>query len=423
MFGARFFLYLGVLGFGMLVLWAVQTEVEITATATGKVIPTGKVRMVQNLEGGIVQDIFVQEGEEVTAGQILLDFEQIASQSEVDEIKTRLEYLRAEILVSEALLEKAPLNFSQDLTVKNSEIIEITKKKFEKVKDEFVKETNLVAKAVDAKLRSVKLVESKISEVNSSLDIINKQISISDDLLAEKITSELAHLDLLRNKQLLIIKNNENAEQIDRLKAEIEQLQLEKDLKKVSFEREISSNLLILIEEEKKYKNRLIRYNDELVRKTVFSPIDGIIKKIHIVTKGGVIKPGQNIFEIVPTQEKLVVEALLPVSDVGFIKTGQTVLLSLQGSSGNHFSPIKGSVIMISPDASENENESELFFVVKIEPKVDRFSSLSSEFKLYPGVVLESNIIIGRRSVFENLLAPFLLAKSKSLRENVWYSK
>ena len=423
MFGARFFLYLGVLGFGMLVLWAVQTEIEITATATGKVIPTGKVRMVQNLEGGIVQDIFVQEGEEVTAGQILLDFEQIASQSEVDEIKTRLEYLRAEILVSEALLEKAPLNFSQDLTVKNSEIIEITKKKFEKVKDEFVKETNLVAKAVDAKLRSVKLVESKISEVNSSLDIINKQISISDDLLAEKITSELAHLDLLRNKQLLIIKNKENAEQIDRLKAEIEQLQLEKDLKKVSFEREISSNLLVLIEEEKKYKNRLIRYNDELVRKTVFSPIDGIIKKIHIVTKGGVIKPGQNIFEIVPTQEKLVVEALLPVSDVGFIKTGQTVLLSLQGSSGSHFSPIKGSVIMISPDASENENESELFFVVKIEPKVDRFSSLSSEFKLYPGVVLESNIIIGRRSVFENLLAPFLLAKSKSLRENVWYSK
>ena len=423
MFGARFFLYLGVLGFGMLVLWAVQTEVEITATATGKVIPTGKIRMVQNLEGGIVQDIFVQEGEEVTAGQILLDFEQTASQSEVDEIKTRLEYLRAEILVSEALLEKAPLNFSQDLTVKNSEIIEITKKKFEKVKDEFVKETNLVAKAVDAKLRSVKLVESKIGEVNSSLDIINKQISISDDLLAEKITSELAHLDLLRNKQLLIIKNNENAEQIDRLKAEIEQLQLEKDLKKVSFEREISSNLLILIEEEKKYKNRLIRYNDELVRKTVFSPIDGIIKKIHIVTKGGVIKPGQNIFEIVPTQEKLVVEALLPVSDVGFIKTGQTVLLSLQGSSGNHFSPIKGSVIMISPDASANENESELFFVVKVEPNVDRFSSLSSEFKLYPGVVVESNIIIGRRSVFENLLAPFLLAKSKSLRENVWYSK
>ena len=423
MFGARFFLYLGVLGFGMLVLWAVQTEVEITATATGKVIPTGKVRMVQNLEGGIVQDIFVKEGEEVTAGQILLDFEQTASQSEVDEIKTRLEYLRAEILVSEALLEKAPLNFSHDLTVKNSEIIEITKKKFEKVKDEFVKETNLVAKAVGAKLRSVKLVESKIGEVNSSLDIINKQISISEDLLAEKITSELAHLDLLRNKQLLIIKNNENAEQIDRLKAEIEQLQLEKDLKKVSFEREISSNLLILIEEEKKYKNRLIRYNDELVRKTVFSPIDGIIKKIHIVTKGGVIKPGQNIFEIVPTQEKLVVEALLPVSDVGFIKTGQTVLLSLQGSSGNHFSPIKGSVIMISPDASANENESELFFVVKVEPNVDRFSSLSSEFKLYPGVVLESNIIIGRRSVFENLLAPFLLAKSKSLRENVWYSK
>ena len=423
MFGARFFLYLGVLGFGMLVLWAVQTEVEITATATGKVIPTGKVRMVQNLEGGIVQDIFVKEGEEVTAGQILLDFEQTASQSEVDEIKTRLEYLRAEILVSEALLEKAPLNFSHDLTVKNSEIIEITKKKFEKVKDEFVKETNLVAKAVGAKLRSVKLVESKIGEVNSSLDIINKQISISEDLLAEKITSELAHLDLLRNKQLLIIKNNENAEQIDRLKAEIEQLQLENDLKKVSFEREISSNLLILIEEEKKYKNRLIRYNDELVRKTVFSPIDGIIKKIHIVTKGGVIKPGQNIFEIVPTQEKLVVEALLPVSDVGFIKTGQTVLLSLQGSSGNHFSPIKGSVIMISPDASANENESELFFVVKVEPNVDRFSSLSSEFKLYPGVVLESNIIIGRRSVFENLLAPFLLAKSKSLRENVWYSK
>ena len=98
-----------------------------------------------------------------------------------------------------------------------------------------------------------------------------------------------------------------------------------------------------------------------MVRKTVFSPINGIIKKIHVVTKGGVIKPGQNIFEIVPTQEKLVVEALLPVSDVGFVKTGQKVLLSLKGSSGSHFSPVKGSVIMISPDAIENEKDSELF--------------------------------------------------------------
>ena len=78
---------------------------------------------------------------------------------------------------------------------------------------------------------------------------------------------------------------------------------------------------------------------------------------------------------------------------------------------------------MISPDAVRDEKDSELFFVVKIEPETDRFSSLSSEFKLYPGVVLESNIIIGRRTVFENLLAPFILAKSKSLRENVWYSK
>ena len=137
MVGARFYLYIGVLGFAILSLWAFRTEVEITATATGKVIPTGKVRVVQNLEGGIVQNIFVQEGEEVAAGQVLLDFEQIVSQSEVDEIETRLAYLRAEILVSEALLEKASLNFPPDLILKNAEIIEITKKKFEKVKDEF----------------------------------------------------------------------------------------------------------------------------------------------------------------------------------------------------------------------------------------------------------------------------------------------
>ena len=74
MFGARIFLYMGVLGFVFLGIWSFQTEVEITATATGKVIPTGKVRVVQNLEGGIVQNIFVQEGEEVAAGQVLLDF-------------------------------------------------------------------------------------------------------------------------------------------------------------------------------------------------------------------------------------------------------------------------------------------------------------------------------------------------------------
>ena len=149
------------------------------------------------------------------------------------------------------------------------------------------------------------------------------------------------------------------------------------------------------------------------------SPVDGTIKKLHAQTIGGVVGPGVDLLEIVPLTEKLIVEARLPVEDIGFVSTGQPVLLRLSGAHSQYFSPIPGSVKIISPDSEKNEL-GEVFYIVQIETQSTEFVSGNKRFLLYPGMSLDCSIVIGKRSLLENIIAPFMRVTDEAFRENVW---
>ena len=176
------------------------------------------------------------------------------------------------------------------------------------------------------------------------------------------------------------------------------------------------------IEERSKYNNRLKRYQDKLLRKVIKSPITGIIQEINFFTQGGVVKPGEEIMSIVPQDEQLIVEAKLPVSDIGYVNLSQDVLVRLQGNEGFAYAPINGKISFISPD-TKPDDEGKSFYVIHVKTDAKEFYNKQSNYLLYPGLIVDCNIIVGKRTLLENIFIPFKRFKNNSFTENVWFYK
>ena len=394
-------------------------NIEIASVAQGVVAPSGKVRKIQNLEGGIIKEILVREGDVVREGDALMNLETIISQSEVGEIETRLAFLSAEIALHRALVFREAPNFSPKLKA-HADILRAAQKQFSSITNTIRAEEKLFEQR-SARLKA-RLEKGKIEliEKNKELKILAEQIAISEDLLKEKITSELEHLDLKRQKQAIsssiatIEKEQKNSSYL------AEENNLERQLKRDEREQKLNEKLQIYIEEESKYLNRLKRFKDQLRRAQVLTPVSGRVKLINVSTLGGVVSPGIDLVEIVPTEENLVIEAKLKIEDIGYVSVGQPVLIRLKGEVGRQFEPLDGYLSMISPDSQENTAGDKPFYPVKITSLSTAFKSDKIEYRLVPGVEVESNIVLGNRTLLEHFLAPFLDIKNRAFREMVW---
>jgi adhesin transport system membrane fusion protein len=411
--------YLIMLGLVLIVFWVNLVSIEISAQAPGKVIPTGKVRVLQNLEGGIIKKIYVAKGQIVEAGDVLVEFEEVSSKSEVSEIEARLAFLRSDILIHKSILEGSKPSFSTEDSKTFPKIVDASRQQFYALQQVLDSELAVLKGGVEKNQKSIKITREKLVERKEMASILERQIQISEDLLVEQLTSEIEHLDLLRAKQNIRAQVRDALQATHELESGIRQFELEIERTKQLFKEEISSKLQLQIEEEQKYSSRLERFADALDRRFVTSPVNGTIKKLYTQTIGGVVKPGVDLLEVVPLSEKLIVEARLPVEDIGFVSTGQPVLLRLSGAHSQYFSPIPGSVKIISPDSEKNEL-GEVFYIVQIETQLTEFVSGNKRFLLYPGMALDCSIVIGKRSLLENIIAPFMRVTDEAFRENVW---
>ncbi len=452
-----------------LIYWSSTINFELSTNVEGEIIPSGKVRKIQNLEGGIIKKINVSEGSIVNSGDIIIELERVKSQSEIGEIKTRIAFLEAEIITIRSIIKKNKPKYSKYLTKNYPEIVEASELQYKSIlesklsqkkllngkigseKEKKYAERSLINGKINQNQNTIKIAENKLKDRKlklkdrkEALELIQKQIDIGKDLLKENIISELQLLEMQGTKQAIKSDINDTNSEIndtnqfiDELKSEIKNLNLEikskdkiynTEIKNLSLEilvnekklnEELSEKFHFYVEEKQKFTTRLERYEDQLGRKFLTSPINGTVKKMNFFTIGGVVKPGEEIIEIVPMNETLIIEAKLPVSEIGYIKVGQETIVRLGGTDGVIFNPINGKVSLISPDtikANDNEN----FYMIQIKTDASKFSNKNRDYLLYPGLKVNCNIIVGERSLLENLLAPFLYVNSKALTEHVW---
>ena len=161
---------------------------------------------------------------------------------------------------------------------------------------------------------------------------------------------------------------------------------------------------------------RLGKFEDSLKRTTLRSPVDGVVKTLHVVTRGGVVRPGGDVVEIVPGEDRLVVEARLPIQDIGYVRPGQVARLKLASPDAVRFGSLDGTVTVVSPDTVITQ-QGQAFYKVRLETEQTYFERGPVRYQLYPGMQIMASILTGERTVLEYLLTPFLYAMDSALEE------
>ena len=375
----------------LIIIWSFIFEVDIVSNAEGQIIPVGEVKTIQHLEGGIIENILVKESEIVEKDQPLVVLAATASEVDVEELQVRIDSQ----IIKSVRLEAEINNFDVPIFPSNLQ------KKREKIVN---KSMELYLSRKDNFEGNVKEMNAQIEKAQIDVDILLRQAEMSEELMKEQVTSEFAHLNILK--------------ELNTAKGNLESLIEKKENFKRAFIEDSRNELQLAQRELSQSEETMKKLEDNLSRTTIVAPVDGVVKNLFFVTEGGVIKPGGAILDIVPTKDSLIVEAKLPNSDIGFVKPGQSAVVKLSSADSVNFGQINGRVFQISPDTEEDENDNRIvFYKILIETDQSYFQSKDKIYQLVPGVKVLASIHIGERTVANYLLSPFIGSMGQSFQE------
>ncbi|HAT9382677.1 TPA: HlyD family type I secretion periplasmic adaptor subunit [Legionella pneumophila subsp. pneumophila] len=363
-------LWTSLLFFIVAIIWANYAILDEVTTGQGKVIPSSEVQVIQNLEGGIIQNIFVKEGQIVKKDQILMQIDNTRFMASYAEAEKKIDALEIEII---------------RLNAEISDTKHVFPDKFIKTYPHLVQD-------------QLSLYESRMRELNQlkkSLELAQKELDLTRPLLKGGSVSEVEVIRLERS--------------VSEIKGNIEKFKSE-ELDKLNKAR---TELFALVEANKADKDRL-------TRTTVRSPVYGIVKQIKTTTIGGVVQPGSDLLEIVPLDDTLLIEAKIRPSDIGFIHPGQKAMVKITAYDFSIYGGLEGVVEHISADTiidEKTDKKEESYYIVKVRTEKNYLGTEKKPLPIIPGMQATVDILTGQKSVLQYLLKPILKAKQSALRE------
>lgn len=415
--GTHIFLGLCVASVVLFAIWASTAELDIVSVATGEVAPSSNVQTVEHLEGGIVRQILVRDGDRVAPGEALVELEQTQSGADLQELKIRIRSLLAEVSRLRAELSGADKpTFPAALVKAEPRLVKQAEAMFETRRSRMQGQVNAQQDAIRQRELEIQEVQARRESARASLKLINEQITISENLLQKELTNRMLHLNLLKEAADLRGRIAESEKALPRLQAALGEARSNMETVRASFREEAQLALDESTREMEELTQRVRKFEDNLNRTTVRSPVDGIVKTMHVRTVGGVVRPGGRVAEIVPADDRLIIEAKLLPQDIGYVRTGQKAKVTLASADAAKFGDIVGEVDRVSPDTLLNE-DGVPFYQVRIVTDKSYFEDGKLRYDLFPGMQVVSSIQTGSRTVMEYILDPLIGRMSDALRE------
>lgn len=401
----------------MFFLWSVVGRLDVVSFAMGSVVPSSQVKTVQHLEGGIVADIQVREGDRVKAGQPLVVLESTASGADVEELNVRIVALTADVARLTAEVEDSgEITFPAGFVAASPDVARQSRDLFTNRQDQLNRDMDGQRSLVDQRNRERDEISARLANTREKLTLLSEQVAISEDLLKEDLTNRMLHLNLLKEAANLKGIIAQDRAVLARLDAAVEQERFTLQSIDGRFRVEARQNLDENRRALQEITNRHRKYQDSFKRSVLVSPVDGVVMTLHVVTRGGVIRPGGSVADIVPIGDAMVVEAKLPPQDVGYVHVGQIVRVKLASADGARFGHLDGKVVQVSPDTVETK-DGQPYYKVRIETDGDSFISEGEKYRLVPGVQVMCSIVTGSRSVLGYIISPFLGSAETALQE------
>ena len=398
--------------------WAKETQLDLITRGEGRLIAEGQNKLVQAPDSGIVKEIFVKEGDFIKINQLLALINSTAAEGSLEEIVAKQNSLNAKLVRLDAELKNTDKNkLERDL------------KNF----SDSVRESQLALfLANKSNLRSLLFsIESERDQLGKTLATIKQELSGARDLqvlmkeeseellplinagaLGSAVKFRLKRESSRLNSEIRVLeaKVKETEAGYLKLKAQIEAL-------KSGYERDIFDERAAYINELTEIKARIPALEQKLQQTEIRSPTDGIINSLPVSNKETVIKAGDIIAEIVPSTDKLLVEAYINPKDIAKIETGQQARISLTAYDAAKYGYLTGLLIKVSADAVFREEKQSHMYVIEVELVDSLFDSSGSAVPLNPGMIAQVDIIRGQQTILEYFWQPIAKLKDDAFRQ------
>nr|WP_277930500.1 MULTISPECIES: HlyD family type I secretion periplasmic adaptor subunit [unclassified Pseudomonas] len=403
--------------FIFLLLWANFAVIDEVTKGDGKAIPSSKIQKIQNLEGGIISELFVKEGQivEVGAPLIRLDDTRFASnvgETEADRLSMllRVERLSAEV-------DDRPLNFPEDVLkavpgqAKSEESLYISRR--QQLHDEI----GGLQEQLIQRQQELREFASKQAQYRQQLGLQRQEINMSEPLVAQGAVSPVEVLRLKRAEVETRGQLDATTLAIPRAESAIKEVQRKIDETRGKFRSEALTQLNEARTDLNKASATGKALEDRVSRTLVTSPVRGIVNKLLVNTIGGVIQPGSDMVEIVPLDDTLLVEAKIRPQDIAFLHPGQEAIVKFTAYDYTIYGGLKAKLEQIGADTITDEDKKTTYYIIKVRTERSHLGTDEKPLLIIPGMVASVDIITGKKSVLSYLLKPIIRARAEALHE------
>lgn len=402
--------------FVFLIGWAAIAEVDERTRGTGQVMPSSDMQVVQSLEGGIVTEVLVHEGDLVKKGQTLMRIDDVLFASEQGGIEAKMLSLRARQARLTAEAKGTEFQMPAEITEKVPEIASNEFKLYKSRQQELATKLDIVEDEIDEIQSNLGEVRATIGKLANSRTLLQQELDIATRLVKQNAMPAVEKIRLEREMTGIRGELNATVQAREALEARLSAAKKKIDEKKGAFRSQALGELNEVETEIAGIRERLRSVEDRVRRTELKAPLDGIVQRINVKTIGGVVEPAQKLVEIVPAHDDLMIRARVKPSDIAFLEPGQDVRVNITAYDTQIYGSLHGTLERISADAVEDV-DGKIYFEIDVRTAKNHLGTDDAPLPIVPGMVAETEVITGKRTILTYLMKPFLRAKARAFSE------
>ena len=398
-------------------LWMAWAEIDVVVRGNGKVIPARQVQVIQSLEGGIVSEILVREGDQVEINQPLMKISDVAFSSSFEE--NRLSYFELKAKSARLQAEAYGTEFKKDDEVakKFPELFDSEESLYESNKQQLRQTLNIYEEQVNQQQSALEEAQSKERQLRKSLQLLRQELEIKLPLVQRRIISEVEYLQVQQREAEVEGELEGVSLSIPRIRSTIEEARGKLEQARLDFQNKAKRELNEVQAEISRIAEAQTALQDRVSRTMLRSPVKGTVQRLYANTIGGVVTPGSQIMDIVPREDALLIEAEIRPADIAYINVGQKARLKFTAYDFAIHGSMKGTVTFVSADTVTDE-EGVSYYVARIRPDKPYLGHSSKPMPIRVGMASEADIITDKKTILEYLLKPVRRGLEKAMREN-----
>lgn len=397
-------------------IWAFFAHVDEITRGSGEVVPSRHSQIVQSLEGGILQELLVKEGDLVKKDQVLMRLKNVAFASEEKGAEAKLYSLTLRKARLEAEAKGTDFVVPDEMKAKSGNIAENEKNLFLSRQEEYQNALNMIENKIEGVSAQIEETKSQIARDSQNISLIQKELTITSKMVAQKAAPQIEEIRLRRELNDADGSLRAAQEKKSGLESDLSAAKKQKEDQEDKFRSQALGELNDVETELAGLQESLKGMGDRVDRAEIRSPVEGVVNNIAIRTVGGVVEPAMKLAEIVPVGDELKVQARVLPSDIAFLKVGQKARVKLTAYDSSRYGYLDGEVSRVGA-SSVNGQKGDVFFEIEVRTHKSYLGSPEHPLPITSGMVAEVNIITGKKTILEYLMRPFLRLKDRAFTE------